>query len=280
MSDAPRLISTDQLTSRNKHAVLFDRVKPRSLATLLRDAVQRMNGVGGDAEAQYQQALAALRLAGSDALDVLGKEFRGTDEEDFVNRWAIVQLLSDLHDQRAIRLLDRIVGLPLPKDRSPDPHGSTAARELVVRTAAVEGIARLAASGSSEAQDALFNYVSHPVRSVRIAAVMACVEQGGAPAREALQRRLAESDHWMMDIRRVHPREVPPIQGHRFLPPKSPPEGSVVPRPLTGRSTSVTSPSGSSNPSAAKTSSAAPSPRGRTADSPSKRPHASKKRKG
>jgi hypothetical protein len=255
--------------------VLFERVKSRALAAVLREAVQRMNESGDEAEARYQQALAAVRQAGSDAIDAVVGEFRATDDGDVVNRWALVQLLSDLQDPRSIDVLGRIVGLPLPEDRSPDPHGSVAARELVVRTTAVEGIARLAAAGSTAAQDALLENVSHPVRSVRIAAILACVEQGGEKARQELQSRVAESERWLLDIRRVHPREIPPIQGHRYLPPKSPPEMAVVPRPSSPRQ-DAHGPAQAAPPSQAETS----RPRRLTTGPQSKRPRARKQRKG
>lgn len=281
MSDAPRIVPSDQLTPRIRYAVLFERVKPSSLAKVLRDAVDRMNGSGDDAEMRYQQALAALREADGDAIDALSQELAASDEGNYVNRWVLVQLLSDLQDPRALRVLHRVVGSPLPENRSLDPHGSAAARELVVRTAAVEGIARLAGSGSTEARDALFGYLSHPVRSIRIAAVLACVEQGGDRARKEVRRRLPKSDQWMLDIRRVHPREVPPIEGHRFLPPKSPPEKSAVPSPFSGYGdTQTTTQPASVQPPAAEPPTTAPRSRPGKGDTPSKRRRAGKQKKG
>jgi hypothetical protein len=239
-----------------------------------------MNGSGDDAELHYQGALSALRQAGAGAIDGLARELRARDPYDCVNRWALVQLLTDLQDARALRVLESVVESPLPTERSPDPHGSTVARELVVRTTAVEGIARLAAAGISEATKVLFKLVTHPVRSVRIAAVLACVEQGGERAREELRRRMPESDHWMLDIRRVHPRETPPIQGHRFLPPKSPPEGTAVPRPSSESGRTPLAPQRAADqPPGPETISRAPRPRRRAIDSPSKRSSGRKPKK-
>ena len=281
MSDSPRIASTDQLTMRIRHVALFQRVRSRTLATLLRDAVHRMNASGDDAESHYQGALSALRQAGAEAIGGLAQELRARDPYDCVNRWALVQLLTDLRDARALRVLESIVASSLPAERSPDPHGSTVARELVVRTTAVEGIARLAIAGSSEASAALLKLATHSVRSVRIAAVLACVEQGGERAREELQRRMPESDHWMLDIRRVHPREAPPIQGHRFLPPKSPPEGTAVPRPSSeSERTPLATQRSADQPSGPETISRAPRPRRRAVDSRSKRSSGRKPKKG
>ena len=234
MTDAPRLSPADELNKLVTHAPLFKGVRSRPLKARLEEAVRRMNGLGEDAETEYQRALAALREAGDEAIDALGREFEALAADQYVNRWAVVQLLTDLEHPRALGALDRIIASPLPQERSKDPHGSTPARELVVRTTAVEAVARLAAAGSAEARVALLNYVRHPVRSVKIAAVLAYVEQGGSRARKELEDRMAKSDHWILEIRRMHPRETPPLEGHRFLPPKSPPEAATAPRPITG----------------------------------------------
>ena len=193
-----------------------------------------MSGIGENAESEYQRALAALRDVADEAIDALGQEFEALGTEEHVNRWAVVQLLSDLENPRALATLDKIIASPLPEEGSTDPHGSAAARELVVRTTAVEAVSRLAVAGSVEARAALLRFVRHSVRSVKIAAALALVEQGGSKARKELQGRLAKSDHWMLELRRVHPRDMPPLEGHRFLPPKSPPEAVMAPRPTTG----------------------------------------------
>lgn len=201
-----------------------------------------MNGLGDDAEQRYQQALAALGETGGEAVDALSQEFAALDEDQHVNRWATVQLLHDLRDPRSLDLLGRIIASPLPKERSPDPHGSTTARELVVRTTAVEAIARLAAGGSADARKLLVKHLRHPVRSVKIAAALALVEQEGARVRKELRGRMAKSDHWILDIRRMHPRDLTPLEGHRFLPPKASPEASLVPGPAPGGRTAGSHP--------------------------------------
>jgi hypothetical protein len=234
MNDAPRLTPVDELNKRLTHAPLFASVKSRSLKPLLLEAVQQMNGVGENAESNYQRALAALRETGREAIDALGQEFTELGEDQYVNRWAVVQLLTDLQDPRALDVLDKLISSAMPKERSPDPHSSTAGRELIVRTTAVEAVARLAAGGSVAARDALLKYARHSVRSVKIAAVLAYLEQGGSRARRELLRRMLKADHWMLDVRRMHPRELPPVTGHRFLPPKSAPETLMAPLPGPG----------------------------------------------
>jgi hypothetical protein len=234
MSDAPRLVPTDELNKRIIHAALFKNVKSRTLKAVLQEALQRMNGFGEDAEPKYQQALAAVREAGDDPVDALGREFAGLEQDDYVNRWGVVQLLHDLQDPRALGLLDRIISSPMRTEKSRDPHSSAAGREVVIRTTAVEAVARLAAAGSTEARDTLLKHARHAVRSVKIAAALAYLEQEGSRGRKALLRRLAKSDHWMIDIRRVPPGEFPAIEGHRFLRPSSAPEQGNVPRPASG----------------------------------------------
>ena len=134
MSDAPRLVPIDELNKRITHAALFNTVKSRTLKPLLQEALQRMNGFGEDAEPKYQQALAAVREAEDDAIDALAREFAALGQEDYINRWGVVQLLHDLQDPRALSLLDRIIAAPMPAEGSRDPHGSAAGREVVIRT--------------------------------------------------------------------------------------------------------------------------------------------------
>jgi hypothetical protein len=239
MTDAPRISPADELNKVVRHEPLFEAVKSPQLKALLDEALQRMSGFGEDAESQYQRALAALRDAGSEALNALAQEFERLAADQYVNRWAVVQLLTDLEDPRALDALNKIIASPLPKERTDDLHGSPAARELVIRTTAVEAVARLAAGGSDEARAALLKYVRHAVRSVKIAAALAYVEQGGSPARKELRKRMPKSDYWVLEIRRVHPQEIPPIEGHRFLPPKSPPEALTAPRPISSGQTAT-----------------------------------------
>ena len=166
MTDAPRLSPVDELSDRIAHAPLFMRVKSRPLRTRLEEAVRRMSGIGENAESEYQRALAALRDVADEAIDALGQEFEALGTEEHVNRWAVVQLLSDLENPRALATLDKIIASPLPEEGSTDPHGSAAARELVVRTTAVEAVSRLAVAGSVEARAALLK-VRAPLRSLR-----------------------------------------------------------------------------------------------------------------
>jgi hypothetical protein len=281
MSDAPRLGSTDELNKRITHAELFDKVKSRTLKALLQEAVLRMNGFGEDAEPRYQQALAAVREAGGEALDALGREFAALEEGEYVNRWGVVQLLNDLQEPRALSLLDRIISLPMPAERSRDPHSSTAAREVVIRTTAVEAVGRLAAAGNTEARDALLKYARHPVRSVKIAAALAYLEQPGGRGRKELLRRMLKSDHWMLGIRRVIPREIPAIEGYRFLPPKSAPEQAFVPRPASGGTGAPASPRSAPEVTPSPRSGAtAPTERRTRQDRPAKRGRAPSSKKG
>lgn len=281
MSDAPRLVPTDELSRRRTHSALFNNVKSRALKALLQEAVQRMNGFGEDAEPKYQQALAAVREAGGDPIDELGREFAALEQNEYVNRWGVVQLLNDLQDPRALSLLDRIISSPIPAERSRDPHSSSAGREVVIRTTAVEAVGRLAAAGSTQARDALLKHVRHAVRSVKIAAALAYLEQEGARGRKELLRRMAKSDHWMVDIRRVPPREFPAIEGHRFLPPKSPPEQASVPRPASGDAGAQTTPrSASEGTPSPRSVVTGPTDRGTRRDRPAKRARQRRSKKG
>ncbi|PYK40476.1 MAG: hypothetical protein DME60_08010, partial [Verrucomicrobia bacterium] len=109
MTDAPRISPADELDRAVTHAPLFEAVKSPRLKALLEETLQRMNGLGEDAESQYQRALAALRNTGDEALDALAQEFERLAADQYVNRWAVVQLLTDLEDPRALGALNRII---------------------------------------------------------------------------------------------------------------------------------------------------------------------------
>lgn len=281
MTDAPRLAPIDQLDKVITHAPLFGSVRSRTLKALLKEAVQRMSGLGEDAESRYQQALAALRETGRKAVDALGEEFAALSGDQYVNRWATVQLLTDLQDPGALDVLDKIIASPIPAERSADPHSSTAGREVVIRTTAVEAVARLAASGSVEARGALLKHTRHSVRSVKIAAALAYLEQAGTRGRKELLRRMLKSDHWILGIRRMHPRDLPPIEGHRFLPPKSPPEAASAPRPTPG-GRGATAATSSTPPRARPEGKALPRPTDKRNQpgTPAKRPRGRKTKRG
>ena len=85
MTDAPRISPADQLNKVVRHAPLFEAVKSPRLKALLEETLQRMSGLGEDAESQYQRALAALRNTGGEALEALDQEFERLAADQYVN---------------------------------------------------------------------------------------------------------------------------------------------------------------------------------------------------
>jgi hypothetical protein len=128
MTDAPRVSPADELNKVVRHAPLFETVKSPQLKALLEEALQRMSGLGEDAESQYQRALAALRDAGSEALNALAQEFERLAADQYVNRWAVVQLLTDLEDPRALDALNCPRSVPMIPMAAPPPGSSSSVR--------------------------------------------------------------------------------------------------------------------------------------------------------
>lgn len=78
----------------------------------------------------------------------------------------------------------------------------------MIRTTAVEALARLGGAGNAEAVSALEENALHDNRSVRIACITSLLEHGGPDVRERLRQILPEGDEALLDIRRLTPEQV------------------------------------------------------------------------
>ena len=174
------------------------------------EVLNRMGGVGSDAEVRYQEGLDSLRRGGAGVLSHIGELYRGLSPHAYLHRWSLVQLTSDLRDAQALPLLTEILAAPIPEELSKrSAEYSTVADETIIRTTAVEALARLASGGNADATHVLFRQIHHASYSVRRAAVQAILEAGDSGAREQLRKAMPASDHHLLDLRRVRVEEVP-----------------------------------------------------------------------
>jgi hypothetical protein len=72
MTDAPRISSADELDRAVTHAPLFEAVKSPRLKALLEETLQRMSGLGEDAESQPSGRWPHCAIQG-EALDALAQ---------------------------------------------------------------------------------------------------------------------------------------------------------------------------------------------------------------
>jgi hypothetical protein len=200
--------------------------RPLSTASLVAETVELMNAAGESAEQKYQSRLDLLRERAGEVVSEVGARYDALEEDQYLERWSVVQLLTDLRRSASVNVLEEILRRPIPPERSPDPaHGfSTVGEETIIRTTAVEALARLAADGDQRSKQALLGNVRHPSFSVRRAAVQAIVDTGDADLVERARRELADTDdRRLFELRRVEVQSVPQAEGGRFLKQDTPP---------------------------------------------------------
>ena len=136
----------------------------------------------------------------------------------YLDRWALLQLMVELKHESALDFIDQLLGSRLPPEDSKDPESlSTVGEEVMIRTTAVDAVARMAADGSPRALEVLLRHVGHENFSVKRAAIQAFVAHGGEQARAVLAKAVAERDQYIMDIQRIDVRQAPQAQGGLYL---------------------------------------------------------------
>ncbi|MGW5366245.1 hypothetical protein [Actinopolymorpha pittospori] len=184
----------------------------------------------------YQEALRSVRAQpAADLRRLVLEVLRELRKEAYLDRWSLVQVLSDIRDPKAVAILREVIETPLPPERSSaDDHKfTTTGREVIIRTTAVDGVARLAEDGSREAIGCLLDNVGHEDRTVRTACIVALSELGGEPA-ERLRERVAEEDRALLELRPVNIYDVPQPRAGEYVrdpgahdaPPPAPPSSS------------------------------------------------------
>ncbi|MFE5764890.1 HEAT repeat domain-containing protein [Streptomyces sp. NPDC056492] len=187
------------------------------LAPAFTAATRAMSGVGEHAEERYQAALGELRARPQgDLVALVRRGWESLPRAAYIERWGLVQLLTDLRLSSACELLGEMVATPIPHERGPgeehlhDHRFPPAVRELILRTTAVEGLARLAGEGNDRAVGLLAQHVDHDHRAVRVACIIALRELGdqagvdlaglvAEPDREVLGFQVTDLE----DVRRI-----------------------------------------------------------------------------
>lgn len=214
-TDTPRLEGGDALTTESvPHLFQFERSVAPELANRLVDAINLMGGVGEAAEACYQRALDALARQSRDAVKALAEEYQRLPASQYLDRWALLQLMVELRHEASLEFVDHLLASGLPEERSADPgHASTAAEEIMIRTTAVDVLTHMAADGNGAARDLLLRHATHENFSVKRSAIQGYLAHGGEGARERLKKHLPQRDHFILDIQRMDVRQVPQATG-------------------------------------------------------------------
>jgi len=221
-SDTPVLRTPDTLEIKvAEHPFLFRGSRNKEVNSLIVEAVNRMGGVGDDAEEKYRRALEALKSHAGEVIDIVAAEYESLPEERYLDRWSLVQLLSELRDPKAVKVLNGIIASKIPPEKFKESHDfSSVTEEVIIRTTAVDGLAKLSANGVEEARRALLRHSGSRVFSIRRASVQGLMETGTDEDKKELRTKLkAKGEERLLKIRRVDVRQVPQATGGRFVVP-------------------------------------------------------------
>ncbi|MEW9699998.1 hypothetical protein [Paenibacillus sp. SI8] len=214
-NDSPKVAKDNSLTLEIKSkAFSFKSFPDNPLNEKIAEAVNGMGRVGADADHKYQKTLAGLSRSAKEVTALISAEYHQLQEDEYLNRWSLVQLLNDLKQPSTLTALEDIVAKAIPPERSDDPHSfSTVGEEVIIRTTAIEAITRIAASGDEHAKALLLRHTAHDNFSVKRASIQGYLTYGGKDAHEVLLKTLPEEDHYILDIKRTDVRKVPQAEG-------------------------------------------------------------------
>lgn len=220
--DAPSvnpIDAKDSLTIQSKrNPFSFKESQNQELNELIVDCVNLMGGVGDNAETKYQSSIASLLPRKQEVVYIIASEYRNLSKGQYLDRWSLVQLLSDLKDPLTLRIMDEILSNPIPPEESDHLDSfTTVGEEVMIRTNCIEAATKIAASGNSEALDLLLKYAKHENFSVKRTSIQGYVAHGGRDARQKLLQILPEKDHFILDIHRVSVQKVFQPRGEKYL---------------------------------------------------------------
>jgi hypothetical protein len=179
----------------------FERSVDAELAGRITEAINRMGGAGENAEACYQQALDALARRAKEVTSAVAEELDRLEESNYLDRWALVQLLAEMKHESALEALDRLLASKIPTNvrrsaqlhhrrrGSHDPHQRGGA------------VTRIAADGSERAVSCCCG--TRPTELLGQArAIQGFLAHGGEGAREVLLKHLpsATTSSWASSV--------------------------------------------------------------------------------
>jgi hypothetical protein len=217
--DTPRAIRDDGLEIVIKsHPFIFSRDPKNPLNEQIVETINRMGGVGEDAERNYQACLNHLFRHAREVVAIVTQELKDQPASNYLDRWSLVYLLAELKQTASLSALDDILSSALPAEQFKDPHEfTTLGQEVMIRTTAVDAVARLAADGAKEAQEVLLKHVHHENFSIKRACIQGYLQVAGEDGRAMLQKQLPQRDHYILDIKAIDVRQAPQAEGGLHL---------------------------------------------------------------
>ncbi len=179
-------------------------------ASRLQDALSALFAGGADAQFRYDQAVDSLNRDPEPMMVAIAAAYGHCLATDYPQRHALVTAASRITLEGALPFLASVALSEIPPEAAKDPHSfSTVAEETIIRTSAVDAIARHATRGFQRAIDLLLRCVESPVFSIRRAAVtglMASPE--GHRLRPRLEELIPREQHFIFELKRVPVRDA------------------------------------------------------------------------
>jgi len=194
----------------------------------LNEALAAMTGGGPDADEIYSRVVDRLR-GDEEFIILVLKTLDAVEESAYLERWALIQLVIDLAHPIAGEYLAEFVRRPIPEERAEDTaHGvSTVTEEVILRTTAIEGLARLLRRDFDSTPVLLEVVGSSDHVAMRRAAWFALVDGGRADGVEQARELLDKSDFgWIATLKRIPVQEAEQ-QDRRLVDPNRTPRGDI-----------------------------------------------------
>jgi hypothetical protein len=171
---------------------------------LLGEAVRHLHSADKESEALYKRAVEVLSRNAEDLVEAVRGLSHQAGQFGSGLRWSLLHVLGDAGKADAAKFL---VATTLEKLPEEDREHCESIRdtEVLVRTMAIEAIAKIA-TRYPEASWALLEIVkAQPAHALLIEAVKAAADLG---LRDKVREMLPENQRWILDIKRVKATEV------------------------------------------------------------------------
>lgn len=190
-------------TVSDKLEIQFERRSSAASANvwLIQKGISYLNSADNIAEVSYQYVKELLTR--NEASDTIVQLIRSTSRADITSQWNLLYILGDIADKQPAKWLVGYSVEPLPK-RGQSCEGPRDG-ELLLRTMAIESLAKIAKRNPDVSEDILKIISIHPEREVLIEAVK---EGIGLGLKEKIHELLPKEDHWMLDIRKARAEEI------------------------------------------------------------------------
>jgi hypothetical protein len=202
-----------------------------ALYAKLNHAVASMTASGPDAGEVYYRLLHRLGEDGELAVLTI-KTLDAVEESAYLERWALLQLAIDLRHPAIGEYLAEFVRRPIPEETAADTaHGvSTVTEEVILRTTAIEGLARLFQRGF-DATDVLLEIAgTSEYIAMRRAAWFALIDGDRNEALRRARELLERSGYgWIADLKRIPVQEAEQHDPRLINPERERPRGIPPP---------------------------------------------------